>query len=144
MTSRSRLMHSSSSSPFSPVPSSPRAATTMGARDPPNRSSRRCAPRRTISRSSVNELTGDVSAGSLDAAKDQVSNVEESARSLADSVEELGDAKRQSIQDDLGAVESTLGELSSADTVDDLKATLDTVESQLGDAVSTLGDTISC
>jgi hypothetical protein len=94
--------------------------------------------------SSVDEFTGDVSSGSFDAAADQLPVVDDAAKALATAVEKLGGSQEQSIERELAAMESTVGELSSANSLSDASASIDQLERELTEVVDSVEDTVSC
>ena len=93
---------------------------------------------------SVNQLTDDVKSGNLGDAKDQVSKVKSDFNALQSSTKDLASSKKASVQADLDAVKGTLGDLTSATSLDDISATLSKAESQLTDTANSITKTLSC
>jgi len=93
---------------------------------------------------SVNKLVDDVKSGNFGDASDQLSTVESSFQALEKSVKNLSSDKKSDVQGDVDSAKKTLGDLSDANSLDDLQDTLDKAESQLKDAADSITDTISC
>jgi archaellum component FlaC len=93
---------------------------------------------------SVSKLGTDVKSGNFGDAKDQISTVKSDFDSLESSAKTLTSSKKASVQDDLDTVKSTLSDLTSATSLEDVQATLGTAGSELKSAANSITDTLSC
>jgi hypothetical protein len=89
-------------------------------------------------------LVDDVKSGNFGEAKNQRAKVKSSFDALESSTKDLASSEKASVQSDLNGIKVTLSNLSSATSIDDMKATLGRAESQLNNAVTSIKSTLSC
>jgi hypothetical protein len=92
----------------------------------------------------VETLVDDVTSLDFGSAKDQLTEVAAAAAKLAGAVQALGADKKSEIKGQVDALESTIGDLTSASSIDEIGSTLDAAQSQLQGVLDTVTSTLSC
>jgi hypothetical protein len=93
---------------------------------------------------SVNQLIDSIKKGNFGDAQDQITEVKSDFAALESSAKDLASSQKSSVQDDLDAVQGTLGNLTSASSLDEIESTLSKAGPQLKDMTDSVADTLSC
>lgn len=92
----------------------------------------------------VDAFVDDLTDLDLGSAKDKVPSIVDAATTLGESVRDLGGDKKADLKGQVDDLESTLGDLTSASSIDAIGETLATAKSQVESILDTVTDTLSC